>query len=274
MKRAVTACVAVVLVVSMLAAANAATRIWKPKSTAVLEVREAAGNLRTYHTPSGAAYWSSDLPVIKGDKVTIYAFVSTGEAALKKAIIRLDNKELKVLAKGPWNVEINTADLAAGYHFVEVVAFANGRHDIGTATFILVPADDPVLRETMAPLPAPKPAPEPVVAELTCRVRSRVDAVDQHLLKGEKIMLKSPALFWVQASEGAKEFRYKLIRDGEESYRSPNLSLLSHIMLQPRQPDGKGLEPGVITLSVQVGDGKGGYGPPAEAKLQVLAPEA
>jgi hypothetical protein len=275
MKRALTGLFVLLIPLTILAAGAAAKTVWKPKTTVVMEVRAPDGELRVYHTPAGAVYWSSDLPVVQGDKAIIHAFVSTGEATLKKAVIRLDNKELKVLSEAPWEVDLDTGDLKPGYHFVEVVSFADGLRDIGTATFMVVPAGDPVLQQTIAPKPEAEPAaPQPVVQQLVCRVRSRTDSVDQELVKGGKVTLKQPTLFWVQAAEGAKEFRYALIRAGAQTYRSPDLPLLSHILLQPKQPDGKGLEPGPLTLSVEAGNGKGGYGPPALVQIEVAAPEA
>ena len=264
---------AVLLVLlSQTALSQAARRQWKPKATAVLEVRQPDGALRLYHTTSGAVYWSNDLPVVQGDRITVYAFVSTGEAALKKAIIRLDNKEIKALTKPPWHVEINTQNLAVGNHFVEVVATADGRIDIGTAVFLVAPATEPLLKETIAP-PTPQATPPvtPITPELVCRVRSRADAVDQALARGEAPVVKEPTLFWVQAAEGVKEFQYTLVRAGKETYRSPAIPILSHMRLGPKQADGSGLEPGEVTLEVRAGDGKGNFGPPAAVKIQITS---
>jgi hypothetical protein len=271
-KRALVVSAALLVLLSQSALSQAARRQWKPKATAVLEVRQPDGALRLYHTPSGAVYWSNDLPVVQGDRITAYAFVSTGEAALKKALIRLDNKELKTITTPPWHVEINTKDLAVGNHFVEVVATADGRIDIGTAVFLVAPATEPLLKETITPPTTPQPQPvTPVTPELVCRVRSRADAVDQALARGEAPVVKEPTLFWVQAAEGVKEFQYTLLRVGKETYRSPAIPILSHMRLGPKQADGTGLEPGEVTLEVRAGDGKGNFGPPAAVKIQVAS---
>jgi hypothetical protein len=263
---------ACLLAVSATAALSATTRrSWKPKATAVIEVRQPDGNLRVYYSPSGVVYWSDELPIIQGDRLVVHAFVSTGEATLKKAIIRLDNKELKTLTQSPWSVEINTAHLSTGYHFVEAVATAGDRTDIGTATFMVAPATDAVLKETIAPKPPEPTPPAPTAPELVCRVRSTIEAIDQALVRGETIILKEPTLFWVQAVPAAKEFQYTLERGGKETFRSSSIPIPNYLRLSPRQPDGTGLEPGEVTLTVKAGDGKGSFGPPAVVKIQVVS---
>jgi hypothetical protein len=263
-RRLVGAIGAVLLLSVVISGAQAATPQYIPGIEILLEVRTPQGDLRSFQQPGMAAtYWTQDLPVVQGDRVTITPLVSTGSDELGEMKIRLDHKELADRTAPPWRVRVKTDDLEPGYHLVEVWAITKppaSKAKTVTTTFLVVPQNDPLLHmlEGEKPLTAPASQEE----QLSCTIRSRDPEVEQEVDATSTAKVSKPTLFYVSAAPPAKEFFYTITRDGQVTYTSPRMPLATHVLLEPRKPDGQGQEPGAFILTAQAGDGEGRFGAP------------
>lgn len=244
-----------------------------PGIKVALEVRAPDGNLRSFHRPGAQpTYWAQDMPVVKGDTVTIVPMITTGGADLKEVRIRLDSTELSRKAEGPWRLAVATAKLAEGYHMVEVWASAKAKdtkENTATATFLVVPKNDPLL-QILEPTTTAETGP-PVVNEerLSCVIRSRDPATDKDLTATATASVTGPTHFFVAGQKGAKEFFYTLTRDGRVTYTSARLPMLTDILLVPKKADGSGQMAGEVILTARVGDGSGSFGAPTWVTIHI-----
>jgi hypothetical protein len=111
-------------------AARAAGDAYIPGIQITLEVRTPQGDLRSFQRPGQhPTYWAQDLPVVKGDKLTINPMITTGGAALKQVRVRLDSTQLSDRIEPPLRVDVDTAGLAEGYHMVEVWASTQAKKE-------------------------------------------------------------------------------------------------------------------------------------------------
>jgi len=241
-----------------------------------LEVRTADGDLRSFQRPgSPPTYWAQNMPVVQGDQVTVTPLVATGPDELKELKIRLDHEEIAVRSEEPWRVKVDTKDMVEGYHLVEVWAVTESAHprdNSGTATFLVVPQEDPLLKALRVGSSQVGP---PLTDEerLSSEISSRDESVNQSL-RGESLAtVDEPTLFYVSAGPAAKEFFYTLTRDGLVTYTSPRLPILTHVLLEPVGAEGRGEAPGEVILTVRAGDGEGRFGPPAWVTLKIEAAE-
>lgn len=253
----------------------AAARDYVPGIKIVFEVRTPQGDLRSFQRPgSPPTYWAQDMPVVKGDQVTINPLISTGKAELGEVKIRLDNRPLSVSTQPPWRIQVDSAALEPGYHLVEVWAATKGpgsRENTVSTSFLVVPQNDPLLQVLK---PETQPA-LPVTDEerLSATLRALDPKLDQQILRTSRVEITQPSLFFVSAGPAAKEFFFTISRDGQVTYTSSRLPLPTHILLEPARADGQGQAPGEIILTVRVGDGEGRFGPPAWITVKIAPGE-
>jgi hypothetical protein len=249
---------------------------YAPGIKIVLEDRTPQGDLRSFQRPGlPPTYWTQDLPVVRGDLVTIVPLISTGGAELAQVRARLDNTALTMPAAPPFRVEVKTADLAPGYHLIEVWAATrppNARENTATTTFLVVPPSDALLRMMQGEGAEPPPVSDE--ERLAAVIHSLDPDVEKEIAASSTADVKSPTLFFVAAGAAAKEYFYTLTREGQLTYTSPKLPLQTQILLEPQNPDGPGLAPGTLILTVRVGDGQGRFGPPAWITVHIKASEA
>jgi len=242
----------------------------------VLEVRTSDGYLRSFQRPgSPPTYWAQDLPVVQGDQVTINPMIATGGAELAEVKIRLDQTQLADRTERPWRVQVNTSDLTAGYHLIEVWAMTKppgARENSATTTFLVVPQNDPLLR-ILQPEGTESGPPVSDEERLSSAIRSRDPKVDQEITATSSATVAGPTLFFVSAGPAAKEFFYTLSRDDRVTYTSPRLPVQTHVLLEPQKAEAPGEAPGTLVLTARVGDGAGQFGPPAWITVHVQAPE-
>lgn len=254
------------------AGAWAAEKKYIPGVKILLEVRTAKGDLRSFQHPGAPpTYWNQDMPVVRGDKVTITPIIATGGAELGIVKVRLDSKEIATGSQAN-KVEVDTATLTEGYHLVEVWAKtkqSRAKDNSGTTTFLVVPSNDPLVQMTEGGTEAGPPVSQE--ERLSSAIRSRNEKVDKELLSSFKATVNSPTLFYVSAGETAKEFFYTLSREGQVTYTSSKLPLMTHIELGPQQGEGVGQAPGNVVLTVRVGDGAGHFGAPTWVTVQIEA---
>jgi hypothetical protein len=255
---------------------HAATE-YVPGIKIVLEVRTCDGHLRSFQRPgSPPTYWAQDLPVVQGDQVTINPMIATGGAELAQVKIRLDQTQLADRTERPWRVQVNTSDLAAGYHLIEVWAITKppgAKQNSATTTFLVVPQNDPLLRMVQGEGTESGP---PVSDEerLSGAIRSRDPKVDQEIRANSSATVTGPTLFFVSAGPAAKEFFYTLTREDRVTYTSPRLPVQTHVLLEPQQGEAPGEASGTLVLTMRVGDGAGRFGPPAWVTVHIKPPEA
>jgi len=273
-------------------AEQAASVRYVPGIKIALEVRTPQGDLRSFQRPGAPpTYWAQDMPVVQGDKVTITPMVATGGGELGQLKIRLDNEQLADRAtpqsahRPPWRVEVDSGKLVPGYHLVEVWAAtvgaptAKGGGAEGksvTTTFLVVPQNDPLLSVLeQAGETGPAVTDE---GRLASAIRSLEPKVDEELTGASSAKIAAATLFYVSAGPAAKEFFYTLSRDGQVTYTSPRLPLITSILLEPQTAvgaptaEGQGQAPGVLILTVRAGDGEGRFGPPAWVTVHIEAP--
>lgn len=235
---------------------------------------------RTYQTPAGLSYWTSDLPVQRGDKIKLNVFVATGGADLKRMIVRLDNVKIADLSTSPWNTVIDTSTLQPGYHMVEAWAQGSGdrpQSSTKTLTFYLVDALPVVYavkasqelfdKRTMAttaatPEDAPMTPPSTYLpAFLAGRetdtaaavtIRSDDTAVESELDRYQPLSISSSALLYFRPAPGsdAVEYAYVLVRDDHviAASTSPQSMDFEKLRLRARTDVVPGLRSGRITL--------------------------
>ena len=269
-------CCLIVVTAANLWGATAAVSRWVPGVRIALEVRTPSGEMRTYHTPPRFTYWTPELPVIQGDSVTVDCFVAVGGGEMGQVRVRLDNAELARLTKEPWKVDLPTDKLTPGYHFLEVWASEKkGKWASATQSFLVVPASEPSIQVALSPEAAaeveiaePAPGDQPTGPAAT--LRSRNEAVEKALREGKSVTISEPTVFWVDTPQG-KRFFYTLEREGVITYRSPALPVNTQILIQPKQADGPGLDPGTVLMKVRAGDLAGSFGPAAQVTLGIQA---
>jgi len=266
-----------------------------PGMKIALEVRTPQGDLRSFQRPGAPpTYWAQDMPVVQGDKVTITPMVATGGGELGQLKIRLDNEQLADRTTPPWRVGVDSGKLVPGYHLVEVWAATKGgtppagggaQAKSVTTTFLVVPQNDPLLSVLAVGAPTEQPGETgPAVTavgaptdegRLASAIRSLEPKVDEELTGASSAKIAAPTLFYVSAGPAAKEFFYTLSRDGQVTYTSPRLPLITSIMLEPQTAvgaptaEGQGQAPGVLILTARAGDGEGRFGPPAWVTVHI-----
>jgi hypothetical protein len=256
---------------------QAAQGSYVPGIKIVLEVRTPQGELRSFQRPGfPPTYWLQDLPVVRGDKVTIDPMIATGGAELGSVKIRLDHADLTTRTESPWRIEVDSASLVPGYHLIEVWAKTKppgSKEKSATTTFLVVPQNDSLLRLLQPGADQTEP---PVSQEerLACTIRARGPKVDQDLTATSAATVAGPTLFFVSAGPAVKEFFYTLSRDGRVTYTSPRLPLITSILLEPLTPEGQGLAAGTLILTARAGDGEGRFGAPAWITVNVKPAEA
>lgn len=292
LKRAVVSTIAAAVLVIALPASRAESRVYVPGVKLVLEVRSPDGNLRSYHRPGERpTYWGQDLPVVKGDLVTIDPFVATGGSELEEVRIRLDGDQLSTQLESPWRYEVNTQDLDVGRHVIDVwvnTQSPGAAHNTASTSFRLVPQSDRLAS---------------FAGEgLDCAIGSLEPSLDREIGETSSVTLSGPALFFVAAGPRAAKLAYTLERGGER-YDSRTLPLSTHILLEPwiagQQPasaDEGGTDhpagdlsvpdepvedfvvslepPGDVVLTVWVFDKVNLRGPPTSITLHLRAPSA
>jgi hypothetical protein len=252
--------------------ASAAQEVYVPGIKIALEVRTPQGDLRSFQAPGEhPSYWAQDMPVVKGDKVTINAMITTGGQELGELKMRLDHKVLVGKPEEPWRAAIDTADLGPGYHLIEVWAATKSpkaKENSATLTFLIVPENDPMLAVLKCDTEKAGP---PVSDEerLSSTIRSRDEKVDKDLGTSAKAGIAKPILFFVSAGPAGKEFYYTITRDGRVTYTSPRLPLPTHVLIEPDAGEGQGQAAGEIILTVRAGDAEGRFGPPAWVTLRI-----
>lgn len=278
--------IALVVLLTASGGALAAERAYLPGIEIALEVRTPQGDFRSFQRPgSPPTYWTSDLPVVKGDQLTIVPLITTGGAELGQVRVRLDNAPLAARGAPPWRVRVDTSALDVGYHLVEVWAATKGRNSresSATATFLLVPRNDPLLSALSGELGEER-LPVSDEERLACVIRSRDPKTDEEITTTSTAVVAAPTLFFVSAGPAAKEFFYTLSRDGQATYTSPRLPMLTHILLEPkgqeqappqREPAARGQEPGKLILTARAGDGEGRFGPPNWVTVRIESERA
>ncbi|NIM05532.1 MAG: hypothetical protein GTN69_13250 [Armatimonadetes bacterium] len=242
-----------------------------------LEVRTPQGDLRSFHAPGlQPTYWTREMPVVKGDKVTVDPLISTGKEGLGEAKIRLDHAEIAHLTGPPWRVDVDTTDLVEGYHLIEVWAITNAEKSEegdGTLAFLVVPPDDPLLRVLQQGDASASGPPVSDEEGLACSIHSRDTSINKQLADASLAKVATPTLFYVSAGPAAKEFFYTLTREGRVTYTSPRLPLITHILLQPKTAEGEGQAPGELILTARTGDGEGRFGPPVWITVRIESEE-
>ena len=275
-RRLVYVLTAVILLSATAWCAQAAAPEYIPGVRILLEVRTPQGDMRSFQQPGMApTYWSQDLPVVQGDSVTITPLISTGKSEVGQVKVRLDHKELADRIVTPFRVRVKTADMEPGYHLVEVWAATKSpgsRHRTATTTFLVVPRIDPLLRVLEGEGAAGGPVSEE--ESLSCAIRSLDPDVDKEVTASSTAKVTKPTLFFVVAGAAAKEFSYTLTRDGQVTYTSQRLPVTTHVLLEPRKPDGQGQEAGTLILTTRVGDGQGRFGAPAWITVKIEPAEA
>jgi hypothetical protein len=258
---------------------------YKPGIKIMLEVRTAQGELRAFQRPGDQpTYWSQDFPIIQGDKVTITPLITTGGAELDKVRIRLDSNLISDSITPPWRLDLDSKTLVPGYHQVEVWAQTKlkkkGEASVNLV-FLIVPPSDALMQiiqsaptaPSVSAMPAPA-SPENIEEGLACTVRSVDAEADKAITETSSVKIGHPILVFVATGgPGAKEFFYTLTRDGQITYTSPKLPLLTQILLEPKKADGGGLTPGEAIFTARAGDGQGHFGPPAWITLDIAAME-
>jgi hypothetical protein len=256
--------------------AQAAEEIYVPGIEIALEVRTPQGDLRSFQAPgSPPAYWTRGMPIVKGDRLTVTPLIATGGAELGQVKIRLDNQLLSEQTESPWRFEVDTANLTAGHHLVEVWAATTppkSKHSTATATFLIVPNNDPMLLSLEEGAPEAGP---PVTDDerLACSIHSRDAKAEKGIGETSLARVSAPTLFFVSAGPEVKEFFYTLSREGRLTYTSPKLPILTHILLEPQKQDGDGQAAGDLILTVRAGDGKGLFGPPVWITVRIAPSE-
>lgn len=267
---------AFVLVWALAGRALAASGAYRPGVTIALEVRTPQGDLRSFQQPGHApTYWTPDLPVVKGDQLTITPLVTTGGAELAEVTIRLDESPLTVPPGPDRRVVVDTSRLAPGYHLVEVWAATKapkrGENSAAT-TFLLVPGTDPLLQMLAVEGSAGPPVSDE--ERLAVAIRSPDEHVDEELTTSSSATIRKETQLSISAGPAVKEYFYTLSRDGAVTYTSPRLPVETLVVIAPQAGDNVGLVAGKVTFTVRGGDGAGRFGAPAWVTLDIVSPEA
>jgi hypothetical protein len=261
---------------AFLGRAWAASEAYRPGVTIGLEVRTPQGDLRSFQQPGHApSYWTPDLPVVKGDQLTIVPLVTTGGAELGELTVRLDHSALAAPVGPDCRVLVDTGRLAPGYHLVEVWAATKapkrGENSAAT-TFLLVPGADPLLQMLHGEAAAGPPVSDE--ERLAVAIRSPDEHVDEELTTTSSATIRAQAQLSISAGPAVKEYFYTLSRDGVVTYTSPRLPIETLVVIAPQAGDNVGLTPGKVTFTARGGDGAGRFGAPAWVTLDIVSPEA
>jgi len=265
------------LLVFLATEAWSATKVrYVPGIAIIPEVRTPDGNLRVYETPRGPIYWSPGYPIYQGDTIKLNVFVSTGGDTLEIVKVRLDNTEIASLTRAPWSIELSASKLGVGYHAVEAWAKctgSDGKSNSATRVFFIAPKDKNLSPEAIKD---PKQAALAIAGisheDPAPGVTSNDPEADKALKDGSPIVLRHPVQLNISLPEGMTKFSYSLIRDGNEEYRSPELSADTRIKLQPARGEIKGLLPGELFLVVWGINEKGAMGQPAAIQINIPKP--
>jgi hypothetical protein len=234
--------------------------------------------LRTYRTGEGQTFWSPNLPVEHGDKITLKIFATTGGADLDKVIVRLDNVKIAELAAAPWSATIDTEPLQQGSHMVEVWAEATGSPAQSTTkTFAFVVAAPQAQQAAMTTQGSAVVEPDmpggdgstgsqgPSLPKFLAKkainesagvmLRSQDADVDRLLTTDNgSVLISSPAIIYCERSPGSQavNFAYALTRADSTIVSSTKPGSLEYvkIRLQPLADNKTGLLPGKVTLWV------------------------
>jgi hypothetical protein len=280
-------------------AVHAAPRIsYVPGISILPDVIEPDGvTPRTYLTPAGLSYWTSDLPIPRGDKIKLNVFVATGGADLKRMIIRLDNSKIAELDGSHWNTIVDTSTLASGYHMVEAWAQTTGdkpQASTKTLTFYVVDtlpvtyavkASQELLQTNSSAGPATvESAPtstimpafianRPVDSYAAVIVRSTDQEIDTAVRGSAPVTVGASSEFYFQPAPGSTAIRYAyaLVRDGKVVSESPSPESLSYdrLRIRRRTDTSPGVRPGPVTLLVWGIDQIGRPSEPARRDLVI-----
>ena len=283
---------------------------YKPGVAIVPEIMDAKGSQRTYNTPNGPSLWTDGLPVQKGDKIKLNVFAATGGADLGRIIVRLDNAKIAQIPKAPWNTVLDTSQMSAGPHMVEVFVETTGDHPQSatkTQSFFIADQLAPqyVYQQPARTLiggtsqenggpeidPAVNPNAVPDVpdflkgktvdenAAVTVRARSGVSPADPTkggatVSDSDTVTINEPTLFFIEPAQGstAKKYAFVLARSGQTitAATDPQTLVYNAIKLQKRTDTTAGLSAGPLTLYVWGIDAEGR--PSNAVKTQISIP--
>jgi hypothetical protein len=280
-----------------------------PQVSIDIEAYAPSGAMRLYSMPNGSSYWTSDLPIYRGDTVKIDVFVATGADELQHLKVRIDNVPVADLTKAPWTTSLPATTLGLGYHFVEAwvqvsgpkprfathsmefmvadppsatvsqpTALVMGQEQIlSQGQVVTVPLDANAMADpaTAPPLPAflstAKPDPKAAVS-IVLTDPEKNTTLDQKTA----VQTSSPivAIVAPTAHSTAQQFTYMLERGSQTVVPATRLFPADsvHIRLQPRTSKTPGLLPGLTTIWVWGVDSDGNYGPPVSATVQLQPP--
>jgi hypothetical protein len=286
-------------------AASAKTMIvYAPGIALTPDVRQSDGiTPQTYSTPQGLSYWTTDLPILQGDKIKLNVFVATGGGEINNIKVRLDNAKIADISGAPWDTIIDTANLASGYHFVEVWAKGSGdKPQTTTKTWsfyvtralparYLVKGMQQVRQagstsstsmenrsETDGDATMPDNLPDYLKnaqsdPQATITLFARQPDAEAALTSGGTVLVSQGIVFVVSAQPDgiAKSFAYAISRNGRSiaSSQHPLSFKYERIRIQARTETTPGLRPGIVTLWVWGINGTGQVGIPAKTVLQV-----
>jgi hypothetical protein len=273
---------------------------YKPVIDLRTEVQQPDGTTRTYVTPDGLTYWKESLPILRGDKVKLDIYAVTGPSDLAEGKVRLDNVKIADLTAAPWSTAIDTTDLKAGYHLVEIWVRTGGSHpqsDTATVNFYVtdeMPAKYAVkgtqqlltggavttikgadADSDSLPDPPAYIKDQPQDDQAAVIVRSTVPDADAALLRGDgSIEVKQPTTIYVDSKAGGTAVRYTYaLSRGGKTIASPPAAVRLHInrvRIQGRTDTTPGLRPGPVTMWIWGIDKDGHPSAPVKVKLTVL----
>jgi hypothetical protein len=253
--------------------------VYTPAVVVIPEVRTPDGALRTYRTAQGVSYWHAGLPVYKGDAVKLNVFVSTGGADLAETRVRLDNTEIGRRTEAPWNVTLDTGDLAEGYHSVEAWARTGGdepRDSTATVVLFVEPNQapqattaSPIVEAIAPPDDAPAPDLAPDQGGPAVQLSADTPAAQKALETGARVVVSQPVTFSISGPGPDEGFIYALYRGKDEIYRSKLKTVGAKVALRPNTNDVPGLLPGFLRMVVWGSDKQGRLGPPRVIEVDV-----
>jgi hypothetical protein len=281
--------------------------VYSPGLALIPEVLQKDGvSEQTYNTTQGPSLWTETLPIPQGDKIKLNVFVATGGADLKEIIVRLDNARIADITTAPWSETLDTANMQAGYHMIEVWAQASGNPPQAatkTLTFFVTKDLAPQYRVEGSQ----QVLYQGTVTNLTPGAKTDINAapVLPDFLKGKSqdlsagivvymqssasspttsgaavpdttgpLTINEPTLFYVQAAPGstAVRYAYALVRDGTTINTSTAPLELNYdrIRIEERSSTRSGLAPGTVMMWVWGVDADNR--PSAPAKVQIVLP--
>ncbi len=282
---------------------------YKPGISLVPEVFRPDGVTdETYTTSQGLSLWTSDRPIPRGDKMKLNVFAATGGGELREIKIRLDNVLIADVAKAPWQMTLDTAKLATGFHMIEVWAVATGNNPQSTTQTLEFKVDPAVQvagiqiaqgpngQQVENPLPgsdataadtfsdAPPQLPDYLKnqtqngdATVTVAVRSAASSerTGGAAITDAPVTVNEPTLFIVQPTPGstATRYAYALVRDGVTVSTAPQVLRTAYdlVRIERRTDTQAGLRPGKVTMWIWGIDKQGDYSNPVKTYLDIPA---